>query len=82
MNASSMSSRLAFRLLSGTLLVMALFDVPVTVGPDTAKWLGALILAGVIGMLAALAWRWRRQEDPPRRTTGGRKGNLVATATR
>jgi hypothetical protein len=78
MNASSMSSQLAIRLPCGMLLVMALLDVPVAVEPSTAKWFGALLLAGVIGTLAALAWRRQRSEDP----RGRRKGNLVATATR
>jgi hypothetical protein len=57
MCAFLISSRFALRLLCGTLLVMALFDVPVSVGPDTAKWLGAMLLAGVLGSLAVLRSR-------------------------
>ena len=83
MCASLISSRIALRLLCGTLLVMALLDVPVVVGPDTAKVLGALFLVGVIGALAALAWPRRCPEDLRGRSTrGGRKGDLVAPATR
>jgi hypothetical protein len=78
-----MSSRLALRVLCGALAAMALANAPRAVGPDTAKWLGALLLAGVIGTLAALALRRRRPKTSRGRTTRDlRKGNLVATTTR
>jgi hypothetical protein len=64
MCASSMfmSSRLALRLLSGTLLVMALLDVPVAVSPETGQVIGAFALVVVLASLARLALRRRARE--------------------
>ena len=81
MNASSLSSRLAFRLLCGTLWVMAPVNMRVAIEPDTAMWVGALLLVGMIVTRAALVWRRRRPEDARARATRGRrKENLVANA--
>jgi hypothetical protein len=83
MYTSLISPRIALRVLCVTLMIMALLDVPVAIGSDAAKWLGPVLLAGVIGALAALASRRIGREDPRGRAArGGRKGNLAATATR
>jgi hypothetical protein len=75
-----MSSRLALRLLSGTLLATALLDVPVAVSPETGQVIGVFALVGVLASLARLALRRRARSgamgqgsDPERRD-----GPLVA----
>jgi hypothetical protein len=69
-----MSSRLALRLLSGTLLVMALVDVPVAVSPETGQVIGTFNLAVVLASIARLALRRRawpgvvgQRRDPERK---------------
>jgi hypothetical protein len=54
-----MSSRLALRLLSGTLLATALLDVPFAVSPETGQVFGAFALVVVLAGLARLALRRR-----------------------
>jgi hypothetical protein len=83
MCALSMSSRLALRLLCGTLLVMALLDVPVTVGPEVGKSVGALLVIGVLWS-AAVVLRRRKGPDglPDSSTRRVRQESLVSTAIR
>jgi hypothetical protein len=54
-----MSSYLALRVLCGTLVGMALADVPVAVSPETGQVIGALALAMVLASLAPPALRRR-----------------------
>ena len=83
MCALSMSSRLALRLLCGTLLVMAFLDVPVTVGPEAGKLVAVLLVIGVLWS-AAMGLRRRKSPEglPDRATRRVRHETLVSTAIR
>lgn len=59
MRASSMAQRLPFRLLCGTLLVMALIDVPVAVSPEAGRVMGVVVLLVLLASIALLALRRR-----------------------
>jgi hypothetical protein len=59
MVASLKDGRLAFRLLGGTFLVMALLDVPAAVSPETGRVISVLALLVVLAGLAILALRRR-----------------------
>lgn len=83
MCASFMSSRLALRLLCGTLLVMALLDVPVTVGPGAGKFVGAVLVIGVLWSAAVVLRRRKGPEGLPEGATRRvRHETLVSTAIR
>ena len=75
MGATFMLSRLALRVLCGTLVGMALLDVPVAVSPETGQVISAFALVVVLASLARLALRRRARpgavaqgRDPERKT--------------
>lgn len=79
MCASSMTCRLASRLLCGILLVMALLDVPVAGWPETGRLVGGLLLLGLLASVAVVLRRRGGPEIPLDRATGPeRKGNPMA----
>jgi hypothetical protein len=73
------SSRLAFRLLCGVFLVMALLDVPVAGWQETGRLVGVLLLLGVLAGAAVLLRRRGSAEISLERTPRpARKDNCIA----
>ena len=87
MCASSMTCRLASRLLCGILLVVALLDVPVVGWPETGRLVGVLCLLGLLAGIALLLRRRGQPEAPldhtalPERSVRTIGGHWIADAS-
>jgi hypothetical protein len=83
MCACLISPRFALRLLCGTFLAMALFDVPVAVSPEAGRVVGVVVLLVLLAGIAALALRRRApQGAADHGRVPERKDSLLLVRTR